>query len=214
MLNEASASGAGGLSYDYLLSMPLWCLTMERVATLISERDGKQGELEELMRTTPSQMWETDLDAFEAALEVHGGGAQCAPVVVVEAERLLTVELEDLGEALELAARREAAVHDHDEGLVRLEGDGVGLIAGARREALELEGRACLLAGRAGRPGEAHGGARDGRPAPQRGGDAERRGRDMAPSHEPTHRPRLASAPRFVRGPSAASVGSKGRRRP
>lgn len=69
--DEASASGAGGLSYDYLLSMPLWCLTMERVATLISERDGKQGELEELMRTTPSQMWETDLDAFEAALEVH-----------------------------------------------------------------------------------------------------------------------------------------------
>ena len=67
----SSAATASGKNYDYLLGMPLWSLTMERVATLIAERDTKQGELDELMRTSPAQMWETDLDTFEAVLETE-----------------------------------------------------------------------------------------------------------------------------------------------
>eukprot|EP00959_Pyramimonas_sp_CCMP1952_P325278 6808465-Pyramimonas_sp.AAC.1 len=42
---EAAAAGALKLSYDYLLSMPLWSLTLEKVEALVSERDGKEAEV-------------------------------------------------------------------------------------------------------------------------------------------------------------------------
>jgi len=60
---EASARG-----YDYLLGMPLWSLTLERVEQLQAQLNSKEAELKELLATTTKQMWAKDLEAFLVGL--------------------------------------------------------------------------------------------------------------------------------------------------
>jgi DNA topoisomerase-2 len=67
--SEANESEAKS-GYDYLLSMPLWSLTLEKVEALIKQRKEKEDELKELMDTPIKVLWERDLDAFEKALDV------------------------------------------------------------------------------------------------------------------------------------------------
>ena len=62
--SEDEERGGADHGFDYLLSMALWSLTAERVEHLRQERDVKQRELDELLGTTPKQLWERDLDAF------------------------------------------------------------------------------------------------------------------------------------------------------
>lgn len=50
--------------YDYLLSMPLWNLTREKVDNLKAERDQKQKELDTLLGTSVRELWCRDLDEF------------------------------------------------------------------------------------------------------------------------------------------------------
>jgi hypothetical protein len=57
--------------YDYLLSMPLWSLTMERVEELTKQRTDKKAERDTLIATAPRAMWTADLDAFLVALEAQ-----------------------------------------------------------------------------------------------------------------------------------------------
>jgi len=57
--------------YDYLLSMPLWSLTLEKVEALKAEKRKKEMELDTLSKITPKAMWLTDLDAFLVALVAH-----------------------------------------------------------------------------------------------------------------------------------------------
>ncbi|KAJ3153619.1 DNA topoisomerase 2 [Geranomyces variabilis] len=52
--------------FDYLLSMPILNLTMEKVQKLKADRDTKKAELEELLATASSDLWRRDLDAFIA----------------------------------------------------------------------------------------------------------------------------------------------------
>ena len=54
--------------YDYLLSMKIWSLTMEKVAELNKQRDAKRTELDLLNAKTAEMLWLDDLDALEAAL--------------------------------------------------------------------------------------------------------------------------------------------------
>lgn len=54
--------------YDYLLSMKIWSLTMERFQELITQRDGKKGELDELAAKPSESLWLEDLDALELEL--------------------------------------------------------------------------------------------------------------------------------------------------
>ena len=51
-------------SYDYLLSMPIWSLTLERVEALQDEADKQTNEVERLKATAPEDLWNDDLDAF------------------------------------------------------------------------------------------------------------------------------------------------------
>ena len=51
-------------AYDYLLSMPLWSLTFEKVEKLKKEADAKLHELEALQKTTEKQLWIDDLNLF------------------------------------------------------------------------------------------------------------------------------------------------------
>ena len=54
--------------YNYLLSMPLWSLTQERVDKLRKERDGKADELDALRALSPAALWLRDLDQLESVL--------------------------------------------------------------------------------------------------------------------------------------------------
>ncbi|KAN0030171.1 hypothetical protein ACTA71_009932 [Dictyostelium dimigraforme] len=55
--------------YDYLLSLPLWSLTLERVKKLIEERDAKKKEWDILLGTPIQEIYKRDLDALEKTLD-------------------------------------------------------------------------------------------------------------------------------------------------
>lgn len=56
-------------AYDYLLSMPLWSLTAERVEQLMEQRDRKEKEKLHMEGMTVEDLWENDLKALEEALQ-------------------------------------------------------------------------------------------------------------------------------------------------
>ncbi|KAI9351589.1 DNA topoisomerase [Zopfochytrium polystomum] len=66
----------GTAEYDYLLSMPIWSLTMERVNQLKQERDKKQEEMTSLRMQSPADLWKLDLDAFAEQYEAFEKGLQ------------------------------------------------------------------------------------------------------------------------------------------
>lgn len=51
-------------SYDYLLGMAIWSLTRERYERLMKDRDNKEGELTDLLKKSPKDLWNIDLDDF------------------------------------------------------------------------------------------------------------------------------------------------------
>ncbi|KAJ2232196.1 DNA topoisomerase 2 [Coemansia sp. RSA 485] len=55
--------------YDYLLSMPIWNLTLEKAEKLLKEKDAIQKKLEELLALTPIDIWTTDLVEVEKVWE-------------------------------------------------------------------------------------------------------------------------------------------------
>jgi len=55
--------------YDYLLSLPLWSLTMERVKKILQERDAKQKDLDVLSNTTLAEIYTKDLTELEHQLD-------------------------------------------------------------------------------------------------------------------------------------------------
>lgn len=57
--------------FDYLLSMPLWSLTLERVEQLRRELENKQKDLCVLQNTRVTDLWERDLSEFERGLSDH-----------------------------------------------------------------------------------------------------------------------------------------------
>ncbi|TPX68586.1 hypothetical protein SpCBS45565_g03046 [Spizellomyces sp. 'palustris'] len=63
---EENTKGSKGHGYDYLLSMPIWNLTMEKVQQLIKQRNQKEEEVVILTGQSINQLWRTDLDAFLA----------------------------------------------------------------------------------------------------------------------------------------------------
>ncbi|CAI5535699.1 unnamed protein product [Closterium sp. Naga37s-1] len=66
--SKAKKGGDGG--YDYLLGMPLWSLTLERVQELLRDQKKNQDDHDALLKTEPKDLWESDLDLFLAELEV------------------------------------------------------------------------------------------------------------------------------------------------
>ena len=59
----------GSRDYDYLLSMPLWNLTLEKVEKLKEQKFKKEDELEDLRATSEKDIWLKDLDELELALD-------------------------------------------------------------------------------------------------------------------------------------------------
>ncbi|KAI8924994.1 DNA topoisomerase [Entophlyctis helioformis] len=82
--DEAAGGGSGGADhgYDYLLSMPIWNLTMEKVEQLQREMRGKEDEIRVLSRLGVNDLWRTDLDAFLAQWDHF-----CQTLEALEAQR-------------------------------------------------------------------------------------------------------------------------------
>ncbi|KAF3048543.1 DNA topoisomerase 2 [Didymella keratinophila] len=50
--------------YDYLLGMAIWSLTQERVEKLMKQIGDKEDEIDALIKLSPKDLWNIDLDAF------------------------------------------------------------------------------------------------------------------------------------------------------
>uniref|UniRef100_A0A671L189 DNA topoisomerase 2 n=1 Tax=Sinocyclocheilus anshuiensis TaxID=1608454 RepID=A0A671L189_9TELE len=66
MLDSGSSSGP---NFNYILNMPLWCLTKEKVEELLKQRDLKRAELNELQRKKSDDLWREDLAVFIEELD-------------------------------------------------------------------------------------------------------------------------------------------------
>merc|ERR1719153_1226248 len=58
-----------GPDFDYLMSMPMWNLTQEKIDELCKKRDEKRQELNELKATSKEELWRRDLREFLAKLD-------------------------------------------------------------------------------------------------------------------------------------------------
>ena len=67
---EEEETNEGGPDFNYILSMPLWNLTMEKKDELCGKRDAKAKELSDLRKKSPSELWRDDLEEFLAELDV------------------------------------------------------------------------------------------------------------------------------------------------
>uniref|UniRef100_A0A665UVD4 DNA topoisomerase 2 n=1 Tax=Echeneis naucrates TaxID=173247 RepID=A0A665UVD4_ECHNA len=72
--NESDSSvdsgSSSGPNFNYILNMPLWCLTKEKVEDLLKQRDIKRGELNDLQRKSSEDLWKEDLAIFIEELDV------------------------------------------------------------------------------------------------------------------------------------------------
>ncbi|XP_038905935.1 DNA topoisomerase 2 [Benincasa hispida] len=55
--------------YEYLLSLTIGTLTIEKVQELCNERDKLKGEVDDLRKATPKALWLNDLDSLEKELD-------------------------------------------------------------------------------------------------------------------------------------------------
>ncbi|KAL2024501.1 hypothetical protein VTK56DRAFT_7544 [Thermocarpiscus australiensis] len=68
---EEDESSGGARDYDYLLSMPIWSLTVERLEKLKSQIAAKKAEYDELQALSEKDLWVKDLDDFAAEWEAQ-----------------------------------------------------------------------------------------------------------------------------------------------
>lgn len=64
--SEEDNGEVGARDYDYLLGMPIWSLTQERVDKLLKQIADKEDEVTTLTKLTPKDLWTRDLDDFIA----------------------------------------------------------------------------------------------------------------------------------------------------
>ncbi|KAJ6984804.1 hypothetical protein NC653_022951 [Populus alba x Populus x berolinensis] len=68
--DSPDVSGVRASDYDYLLSMAIGTLTLEKVQQLCADRDKLNGEVDSLRKTTPKVLWVKDLEGLEMQLDV------------------------------------------------------------------------------------------------------------------------------------------------
>eukprot|EP00250_Pteridium_aquilinum_P019523 c24465_g1_i1 orf=369-4922(-) len=68
---EETVKGVKAGDYEYLLSMAIGSLTLEKVQSLCGERDKLEEDVEELKRATPKSLWIKDLEAFLQQLDIQ-----------------------------------------------------------------------------------------------------------------------------------------------
>ncbi|KAK3030786.1 hypothetical protein RJ639_035451 [Escallonia herrerae] len=65
----ATSKGIRASDYEYLLSMAIGTLTLEKVQELCADRDKLNKEVDDLRKATPKSLWNKDLDALEKELD-------------------------------------------------------------------------------------------------------------------------------------------------
>lgn len=68
--NPEAVNGVQSIDYDYLLSMAIGTLTLEKVQGLLADRDKLNEEVDDLRKATPESLWVKDLDALDMQLDV------------------------------------------------------------------------------------------------------------------------------------------------
>merc|ERR1719353_2397873 len=103
---EGEDEGAGGAGYNYLLGMPLWSLTHEKVEAMKKQLGEKTAEYEELLKITTEVMWWNDLAEVEKTMDsldaTKAKAATKSAKLMEKARRKMRAENADL-------ARKEAA---------------------------------------------------------------------------------------------------------
>mgnify|MGYP004710093905 CR=1 FL=1 len=66
----ATSKGVRASDYEYLISMAIGSLTLEKVQELCADRDELKGEVDDLIKATPKSLWTKDLDALGSQLDV------------------------------------------------------------------------------------------------------------------------------------------------
>ncbi|XP_026989581.2 DNA topoisomerase 2-beta isoform X1 [Tachysurus fulvidraco] len=67
--SSVDSGSSSGPNFNYILNMPLWCLTKEKVDDLLKQRDVKKAELNELLRKSSEDLWKEDLAVFIEELD-------------------------------------------------------------------------------------------------------------------------------------------------
>ncbi|XP_066571819.1 DNA topoisomerase 2-beta isoform X2 [Amia ocellicauda] len=67
--SSIDSGSSTGPNFNYILGMPLWCLTKEKVEDLLKQRDAKKGELQDLQRKSSEDLWKEDLAVFIEELD-------------------------------------------------------------------------------------------------------------------------------------------------
>ncbi|XP_056596916.1 DNA topoisomerase 2-beta isoform X2 [Triplophysa dalaica] len=67
--SSVDSGSSSGPNFNYILNMPLWCLTKEKVEDLLKQRDMKRLELNELQKKIPEDLWREDLAVFIEELD-------------------------------------------------------------------------------------------------------------------------------------------------
>lgn len=56
--------------YEYLLALAIGTLTFEKVEQLLGQKDNLEGEVDELRKASPKDLWARDLESFLEQLDV------------------------------------------------------------------------------------------------------------------------------------------------
>eukprot|EP01033_Poteriospumella_lacustris_P013978 gene13978-9984_t len=109
--DEATAAGGVSLErgYDYLLSLKLWNLTMEKVHELTAQRNEKRQELDELMATSAEALWLRDLETLEVALDDFDATFDEAKASELAAQKKAQRHRQARGKAATASARKGGA---------------------------------------------------------------------------------------------------------
>jgi DNA gyrase/topoisomerase IV, subunit A. len=77
--DEVETVNEGVTDFDYLLGMPIYSLTREKIEKLNDQAAKKEDELLALLKQSPKDLWNKDLDAFLAEWEVWSNlfGCEC-----------------------------------------------------------------------------------------------------------------------------------------
>nr|XP_019946171.1 PREDICTED: DNA topoisomerase 2-beta isoform X1 [Paralichthys olivaceus] len=67
--SSVDSGSSSGPNFNYILNMPLWCLTKEKVEELLKQRDHKRGELNDVQRKSSDDLWKEDLAVFIEELD-------------------------------------------------------------------------------------------------------------------------------------------------
>jgi hypothetical protein len=66
--DETQDASDGPASFDYLVHMPIFTLSLEKINELVGQKNAKQVELQTIKNQTSKDLWTTDLENIRKLL--------------------------------------------------------------------------------------------------------------------------------------------------